>query len=71
MSNLQPVKCDICGESGILSDKWVTLRDFAYLKHACPECARKTDDYGGSHLHEARLATKVRSALRRAIGGGE
>lgn len=63
MSQLHPVKCDICGKTGDLTQGgWKILRDFAYIKHACPECCRKTDNYGGSHLHEARLSSKVRSS---------
>lgn len=65
MSNIYNVKCDICNKSGDLSQPgWKILRDFAYIKHACPKCSKKTDDYGGSHLHEYRLANKVRANLK-------
>ena len=65
MSAIYLVKCDICGRTGDLAQRgWKILRDFAYIKHACPKCADDTDDYGGSHLHEARLASKVREASR-------
>jgi hypothetical protein len=63
MSAIYPVKCNICGRVGDLSQPgWKILRDFAYIRHACPKCAADTDNYGGSHLHEYRLASKVRAA---------
>lgn len=62
LSFATPVQCDICMEVGKLSADWVTLRDFAYVKHACPKCVGATDSYGGSHLRDARLSGKVREA---------
>lgn len=63
MSNIQNVKCDICDKIGILGQGWKILRDFNYVKHACPKCVNETDDYGGSHLYKYRLASKVRNRI--------
>lgn len=64
MSVVQTVRCNICNRVGDIYSEpgWKVLRDFAYIRHACPKCSSETDNYGGSHLHEARLASKVRAA---------
>ena len=61
---VQIAKCDVCGRTGHIDPGWVVLRDFAYIKHACPGCARLASFGDGSHLRDARLSDNIRATLR-------
>ena len=59
MSFATPLKCDICDTTGYASPEWMELRNFAYVKHACPICVSNTDSYGGSEMVKERLKQQI------------
>lgn len=67
---IRGVRCDICGKTGDLNrcPYWRILRDFAYCRYACPDCAGCSQASGlPSHLKDAVLSSMVR---KREEGGG-
>ena len=65
MTVLLLVKCDLCNEEGVLTGAWATLRDFSYIKHACPKCAERHNYGDGSHLRDSRISTEIRNKARK------
>lgn len=68
MSMQYLVRCDICGATGDanLETGWKVLRDFAYVKHACPKCSGEATRMVGhaSYLIESYLSSQIRSQQR-------
>lgn len=59
---IRMVSCDICGTTGDMNRKpgWRVLRDFAYVRHACPKCADDAKRYvGADHLMDSVLRDRV------------
>lgn len=62
---IRMASCDICGSTGDINRQagWRVLRDFAYLRHACPKCADDARRYvGATHLIDSVLRDRVLKA---------